>query len=203
MPPRAKKPSKEAIKRAADRAEAKTVDPEYDPLDPPAVDEDDPIDETVTPRAKHPGGRPVYKYFPRYAVIARRKLEKGATLAELADEFGVNVTTIWRWRQKYEDFDSAFDAELSNAYDARIVRTLAERAAGYTYEAVKIFNGKGGPVIVPYLEHVPPDISAIKMWLSARMPDKWRIKDEVEISGDSAAFAEIWKAMGEKKNKGE
>lgn len=142
-------------------------------------------------------GRPIWKYNPQYAVIAGAMLSKGATIAELAAAFGVSNNTIWKWRQTHEDFDRAF-GELGSAFDDRIERTLAERAMGYTYESVKVFNHKGIPVIVPVLEHCPPELAAIKMWLSARRPEKWRIKDEIEISGDEA-FRDVWKNMKAKK----
>ena len=41
-------------------------------------------------------------------------------------------------------------------------RSLYERGVGYSYDAVKIFMPAGAkkPVIVPYVEHVPPDPTA-------------------------------------------
>jgi hypothetical protein len=40
--------------------------------------------------------------------------------------------------------------------------TSFPRAVGYNYEAVKIFMpaNREKPVIVPYIEHVPPDVTA-------------------------------------------
>ena len=41
-------------------------------------------------------------------------------------------------------------------------RSLYERANGYNYEAVKIFMAAGSkqPVVVHYVEHMPPDVTA-------------------------------------------
>jgi hypothetical protein len=40
------------------------------------------------------------------------------------------------------------------------VRSLYNRAVGYTHDAVKIFCDKNGNVTkVPYREHVPPDVT--------------------------------------------
>jgi hypothetical protein len=46
--------------------------------------------------------------------------------------------------------------------DDRVERSLYQRAVGCTYSAVKIFMPAGAnkPVIVPYEEHVPPDVTA-------------------------------------------
>jgi|SRR5262245_12360148 len=143
------------------------------------------------------GGRPVYKYNPQFATIAGAMLLKGATTFEIAEAFGISVRTIWKWRALYPEFDSAFK-ELGQSYDERIERTLAERAMGYSFKTEKIFNYKGFIIRVPTVEHIAPDISAIKMWLSARQPEKWRIKDEVEVSGDEV-FRSVWQKMAASK----
>jgi hypothetical protein len=47
---------------------------------------------------------------------------------------------------------------------------------GYSYESCKIFMPAGArkPVIVPYVEHVPPDVTAGIFWSKNRRPDRWR-----------------------------
>jgi hypothetical protein len=40
---------------------------------------------------------------------------------------------------------------------------------------VKIFCDKNGKVTrVPYVEHVPPDVTACIFWLENRKPNEWR-----------------------------
>jgi hypothetical protein len=55
-------------------------------------------------------------------------------------------------------------------------RSLYERANGYNYEAVKIFMPAGAkqPVVVHYVEHMPPDVTAGIFWLKNRDPENWR-----------------------------
>src|SRR5260370_18879986 len=62
------------------------------------------------------------------------------------------------------------------------------RARGMSLPAVKIFQGtpEGGPVIVPHQEHLPPDVGAAKLWLSRRQPDKWKDRQEVNVTGTVA-----------------
>ena len=52
----------------------------------------------------------------------------------------------------------------------RVERSLYERANGYSYDAVKIFMPAGAkkPVYAPYIEHVPPDVTAAIFWLKNR-----------------------------------
>src|SRR5712671_5216638 len=82
--------------------------------------------------------------------------------------------------------DSA--SRSSSARSGRTLRlreSLYNRARGMSVPAVKIFQGtpEGGPVIVPYQEHLPPDVGAAKLWLSRRRPDLWREKQQIDITG--------------------
>jgi hypothetical protein len=60
--------------------------------------------------------------------------------------------------------------------DASVVRSLYQRAVGYSYDAVKIFMPAGAkkPIYAPYVEHVPPDVTAAIFWLKNRDPARWR-----------------------------
>ena len=53
---------------------------------------------------------------------------------------------------------------------------MYNRAVGYSYDAVKIFlpAGTKTPVYAPYVEHVPPDVTAQIFWLKNRDPARWR-----------------------------
>jgi hypothetical protein len=55
---------------------------------------------------------------------------------------------------------------------ARVERSLYSRAVGYNYEATKIFMpaGHAKPVYAPYIEHVPPDVTAGIFWMKNRDP---------------------------------
>jgi len=150
---------------------------------------------------KRKRGRPISKWNPQYITIAKAMLRKGATIAEIAKAFDVKDSTVWKWRQSYEEFDEAF-RELGSVYDERIERTLAERAAGYSYIAQKPMIVKGQVQIVEYWEHCPPDITALRHWLGVRMGEKWRVKEQVEVSGDEV-FKEVWQNLKSKRDEAE
>jgi hypothetical protein len=67
--------------------------------------------------------------------------------------------------------------------DDRVERSLYQRAVGYSYNAVKIMQNNGEPVYAEYVEHVPPDPGAAKLWLINRRPEDWREKTYNELSG--------------------
>jgi hypothetical protein len=57
-----------------------------------------------------------------------------------------------------------------------------EFANGYSYDAVKIFMPAGAkkPVYAPYVEHMPPDVTACIFWMKNRMPERWRDVQNVD-----------------------
>ena len=60
--------------------------------------------------------------------------------------------------------------------NTRVERSLYQKPVGYDYPAVKIFMPAGAkkPVYAPYVEHVPPDVTACIFWLKNRDPAHWR-----------------------------
>jgi hypothetical protein len=134
-------------------------------------------------------GRPTL-YRPEYSAIARKMTAMGATDRDLAEAFGVTVVTIWRWQTAHEDFCSALKIEKGE-FDNRVERSLAQRAVGYSFPAVKIMQHNGVPVRVEYDEHVPPDPGAAKLWLSNRRPEQWRDVRRTELTGAGGAPIEV------------
>jgi hypothetical protein len=125
-----------------------------------------------TERAIHPEpdvkrrGRKT-KYGKEFAAIAKAMCKLGATDYDLAQEFKVATSTIWRWCSKYLEFCSAIKVEKAS-YDDRVERGLAQRPLGYSYHAEKPFQYQGEVMKGQYVEHVPPDVSAAKFWLLNR-----------------------------------
>lgn len=109
----------------------------------------------------------------------------GATDLELAQEFGVTVQSIRNWRMRYPEFFAALKLSKPIA-DERVERSLYERATGYSFEAVKQqYDSKAGKwVEITYIEHVPPDPTAMIFWLKNRKPEEWRDKTTQELTGE-------------------
>jgi hypothetical protein len=73
--------------------------------------------------------------------------------------------------------------------DKRVERSLCNRAISYSYDAEKIFCDKNGKVTrVPYVEHVPPDVTACIFWLKNRKPPEWRdVRNKVILCSGNVA----------------
>lgn len=125
------------------------------------------------PTVKRPVGRPT-KYRDEFVPIARAMAKLGATDNELAEAFDVRDADVRFWMVKHPEFAAALKVSKAE-FDNRVKRSLAMRAVGFAYEAVKIFMPAGAtePVYAKYMEYVPPDPGAAKMWLSIRDPE-WR-----------------------------
>lgn len=128
-----------------------------------------------------PAGRPT-DYEPEYAEQAAKLCALGATDVEVADFFGVDVRTVYRWKHAHPEFCQSLNAGKEKA-DERVVNSLYQKAVGYTFESEKIFNHQGTILRAPTREHVPPDTSAAIFWLKNRKPDDWRDKQEHEHAG--------------------
>jgi len=127
-------------------------------------------------------GRPTL-YSPKLCQDASRLCKLGATDLEMADFFGVEVMTIYRWKNTYPDFCYAIARSKEEA-DESVEVSLYRRATGYTHKAVKIFMPAGAekPVYAHYQEHVPPDSTAAFNWLKNRRPHLWREQHDISAT---------------------
>ena len=112
----------------------------------------------------------------------------GATDAEVADFYDVDVRTIYRWKNTHDEFCQALKAGKDQA-DDRVERALYHKAIGYEQEDVKIFMPAGAdkPVYAPYTAKIAPDTTAAIFWLKNRKPDEWRDRQVVDnVSSDGS-----------------
>jgi hypothetical protein len=133
-------------------------------------------------------GRPS-DYEDAFAEQATKLCALGATDMELADFFGVDVRTIYRWKHSHDEFCQALKAG-KDAADERVERSLFQRATGYEQDEVKIFMpaNAAAPVYATYRAKIAPDTTAAIFWLKNRRKDEWRDKQDVEhgVSGQLA-----------------
>lgn len=128
-------------------------------------------------------------YEPEFCDVAASMCARGATIADLASEFKVHRATIYRWMARYPRFCDAIRVAREVA-DERVGFSLYERAVGYTYNAVKIMQFEGQVIREEYLEHVPPDVGAVKHWQAVRRSEKWKPPSEMP-EGLANAFVDL------------
>lgn len=123
------------------------------------------------------------KYTPQACVTVRRLMQLGGTRQEAAEACGIAHGTLIAWELAHPEFAEAMASWQEHANES-CKRKLWERAMGYSHPATKIMQNKGVPVVVPYIEHVPPDVGALQYWLNNRDPAHWKSKVEVEGNPD-------------------
>lgn len=151
--------------------------------------------ETSTP--KRTGRETLYR--EEYAEQVYELALLGLTDAELADAFNVDERTVNNWKRAHPRF---FQSILRGRViaDGKVARGLYERSTGYSHPAVKIFPPRGEdeePLIVPYVEHYPPDTAAASLWLRNRQPKKWRDARDIQVEGKLTLLQLVLASMGE------
>ncbi|RRB06288.1 terminase [Larkinella rosea] len=137
------------------------------------------------------GGRPS-KYQETYAQLAYHYCLLGATDKELAHFFDVGVSTIYYWRRRYTGFSDAVKQGKMVA-DAKVARALFQRAIGYEHPETRFFVVSIGDyqqeiVKRETIKSYPPDVTALKFWLTNRQPQLWRDRPAVDLTGNGTRF---------------
>lgn len=132
-------------------------------------------------------GRPT-KFKAEYVEQARKLCLLGATDAQLADFFSVDVATINRWKHDHADFCDSLKSG-KNELDEQVKKSLFHRAMGYSHPEDKIFCNKDGKVTTEETtKHYAPDTTACIFWLKNRQPKDWRDKVQTEISNPDGSL---------------
>lgn len=132
-------------------------------------------------------GQPT-SYRDGYAAEAYSLALLGVTDQELANHFDVTERTINNWKVDHPDFfQSLKDGKA--AADARIGKSLFERAEGFEWTEQQAIKIKVGPheekiEIVEVTKRVPPDTTACIFWLKNRRSANWRDKVDHEHAGN-------------------
>lgn len=143
----------------------------------------------ATPRKDpkdHKKDGPKEKYKAEYVDKAYRFCLLGCTNEQLAEIFNISVSTLHEWMKKYPKLSDAMYNGRDGA-DAEVVRSLYQRAKGYTCPETKaqyIFGEDGGQwVYAEMKKHYPPDTAAASLWLRNRQSARWRDKVENQLTG--------------------
>ncbi len=139
----------------------------------------------TTPR---PNGRPT-SYDPAvHPELARQYGAAWKTRRELAEDLKLDRRTIFRWLEEHTEFRLAYKLGRREA-TSRVEKALFARAIGCSIpetRVVVVSDGQADGAHVEKVEittHLPPDVSAIKTWLTNRRPKHWAEKVRQEHTG--------------------
>lgn len=108
----------------------------------------------------------------------------GLTDEQLAGNIGISRSTLNQWKDKYPDISDTLKRG-KEVVDLQVENALLKRALGYEYEEVaeKYESGTLTEKKVTK-KQVVPDTTAQIFWLKNRRPDKWKDKQDVQVSGE-------------------
>jgi transposase-like protein len=119
----------------------------------------------------------------------------GLTDEQIAHNMGISRETLSQWRKKYSDISDTLK-KGKEVVDREVENALLQKALGFKEtvrkaikcKEVKYDNGKriSEKEHIEYAEeevYVPPDTTAQIFWLKNRRPDKWKDKQDVQVSG--------------------
>ena len=137
--------------------------------------------------SKRGRGRPSV-FDQRLVKLVRPLAALGWTEIQMAEALDVSLRSFQRFKADNPEFLAAATSTESERLEA-VKRSLYHRAMGYSHPAVKIMTvsvGGGVSEVVreEYVEHYPPDVSAIQFFLKNRDPANWKDRQEVQQSGD-------------------
>lgn len=106
----------------------------------------------------------------------------GLTDEQIAHNMGINRTTLYDWKSKYEDIDNALK-KTKVIVDMEVENALLKRALGYFVEEEKVIESeKDGKRVEKTRKHIPADVTAQIYWLKNRKKEAWRDKQEQEVT---------------------
>lgn len=122
-------------------------------------------------------------YSPTYhPVILKRLAACGMNDKQIAAFLDITPETLVSWRNKYQVVRRALEnARLDR--DLKVVDALYQRAIGYEHDHDDIRVAGGEVVITPVKKHVSPDVRAQEIWLYNRMPEQWKSRSAIELTG--------------------
>lgn len=105
---------------------------------------------------------------------------------QIAKNIGISVATLYNWKRDHLEILEALK-KGKEVVDTEVENALLKRAMGYSYKEVKTeeyeVEGELVQKITTTVKEVVPDTTAQIFWLKNRRPDKWRDKQEVNVSG--------------------
>jgi hypothetical protein len=120
---------------------------------------------------------------PEFVEQAKNLCLLGATDTEIAAFFDVSPTTFGNWKRKTPELRAALKAGKMSA-DAKVAKSLYQRAVGFSQQEVDIRVIGGQLVQTVFTKKYAPDTTAQIFWLKNRQPEMWKERRERDMTVD-------------------
>lgn len=136
------------------------------------------------------------KFTKEFYDLAVKLATKGYLDKEICEYADVNINTFYKWKQKHPDFAEDL-RKAKHKINQKIEAQAYKRAMGYMITETKTITGinENGEEEIIRIEknnkHIPSDTKILMMLLKNRMPEKYRDKQEIELSGEITSNVNI------------
>lgn len=115
----------------------------------------------------------------------------GLTDEQIATNIGINVATLYDWKNKYPKISEALK-EGKDAVDRQVENALLKSALGYKYDEVTK-ELRDDELVVTKVVHkeVQPNTTAQIFWLKNRKRAEWRDRVENAITGADGGAVKV------------
>lgn len=126
-------------------------------------------------------------YDDSFPLLAEQYAREGMIDKEIWAKLGIARNTFYRFQNEYKEFREAIKRG-KRPVDVEVEKALLKRAVGFEYEEKTIeteigYDGQPKPSKIKTTKKmVPPDVGAIAFWLKNRRPERWREKQEVDVT---------------------
>lgn len=143
---------------------------------------------------KKVGRKPLYTEW-----ITKEGLEKIREWAEIgligkqiANNIGINHTTLYDWMQKFPELAEAI-RNGRKVMDEQVECSLLKRAMGYQYEEETWGENHDGEMVIVkrVVKSLTPDVTAQIFWLKNRQPERWRERVEIKNNHEGTIKVEM------------
>lgn len=121
-------------------------------------------------------------FLPDHLDQVRAIAMRGISEKEMCEFFDIHPKQINLWKRQYPAFKEAIEQGYTDA-DTAVLSALYQRAIGYQHDEEKVFQWDGAIITHDTVKHYPPDVAAIKLWLTNRQGKHWADKKETEHTG--------------------
>lgn len=125
----------------------------------------------------------------------------GLTKEQIAHNVGINVKTLYDWEHKYPPICNALK-KGKEVVVLEVENALLKRALGYSYvETRREVDADGKKKVVRTEKQVLPDTTAQIFYLKNQCPERWRDRQNIELSSSIDDSAKEMEAYFERQKK--
>ena len=130
-------------------------------------------------------GGPPTKYKPELNKLVEVAASQGLIDKEIYEMLGISKRTFQCYQKRHPLFSESLKKGKEIA-DSDVVRSLYQRACGYSHPDVHISQFEGSVIKTPIIKHYPPDTTACIFWLKNRQKERWRDKYDHEVDASES-----------------